>query len=294
MRAIWLGKKMYFGEKKSPAFPLHAAFCYLRVIVFKDTALTFTTTMISIFIVEDEPIIAMNIQLALEKNGYQIVGMAESAEETLVKLKTTTPDVVLLDINLEGDQDGVVLAQQIHLRWGIPHIFLTSYTDRTTIDRAKGTNPFGYIVKPFNETTLQTTIEIAVERLRGQSNEPAGPAVSTDQMFIRADGSLQKINVPDIAYIEACDNYCYIHRPSERQIVRSTLKQIAAKLPPHQFVRCHRTYLVNIKQVTSISGLMILINAKQIPIGKSYKSSFFTAFQHHLVCSLTFAVTCNF
>jgi DNA-binding LytR/AlgR family response regulator len=115
-----------------------------------------------ILVVEDESIVAKDIQRTLEKLGYEVPATASSAESAFQKLEEVEPDLVFLDIKLKGEQDGVHIAEHIKDRYDIPVIFLTSFVDQDTIDRAKVTEPYGYLVKPFNEGDLKTTVEMAL------------------------------------------------------------------------------------------------------------------------------------
>jgi DNA-binding NarL/FixJ family response regulator len=117
---------------------------------------------INILIVEDEPIIAEDIASMLRNADYEVGGIAYTQEDVyneLLKLKT---DLVLLDINLDGAQEGLDIAKTLKEKYNIPFIFLTSYSDKVTVNNAKLTEPCGYIVKPFSEASLFTTIEIAL------------------------------------------------------------------------------------------------------------------------------------
>lgn len=115
-----------------------------------------------ILVVEDESIVAKDIQKSLEKLGYEVPATASSAASAFEKLEELQPDLVFLDIKLKGDQDGIHIAEHIRERYNIPVIFLTSYVDQETLDRAKVTEPYGYIVKPFNDSDLKTTVEMAL------------------------------------------------------------------------------------------------------------------------------------
>lgn len=124
--------------------------------------LTLELVMIRVLIVEDEVFIANDIASTLAKIDYTVSGIAYDSEKALHELKHNCPDIVLLDINLEGEQDGVDIAHEINARFEIPFIYLTSYGDKQTIERAKRTRPMGYIMKPFNETDLYSAVEIAL------------------------------------------------------------------------------------------------------------------------------------
>jgi diguanylate cyclase (GGDEF)-like protein/PAS domain S-box-containing protein len=115
-----------------------------------------------ILIVEDEKIIALDLQRRLERFGYSVVGMASDGAEAVALAKERGPDIILMDIMLAGGIDGIEAARQIRDRYAIPVIFLTAYTDEKTLERAKEVEPFGYILKPFKERELYTTIDIAL------------------------------------------------------------------------------------------------------------------------------------
>ncbi len=126
---------------------------------------------IRVLIVEDEPLIAENIAMYLNNHDFTVSGIAYDDEEALTELKSNPPDAVLLDVNLESPKNGIDIAEFINSNNRIPFVFLTSYSDKTIVDRAKKTNPAGYIVKPFNEQTLYTTLEIALTNFATRANQ---------------------------------------------------------------------------------------------------------------------------
>lgn len=115
-----------------------------------------------LLIVEDEGIVALNIQRRLEGLGYNIVAKVASGEEAIIAAEETSPNLVLMDIKLEGNIDGIEAAAQIRERFQIPVVYLTAYTNEETLNRAKLTEPYGYILKPFEARDLATTIEVAL------------------------------------------------------------------------------------------------------------------------------------
>lgn len=117
---------------------------------------------IRILIVEDEPLIAEDIRDCLTNVDYSVSAVAHNKEQALEALKRETPDLALLDINLGKNMDGLEIAKTINDRYYIPFIFLTSYSNQPVIDQAKVTRPMGYIMKPFNERDLFSSIEIAL------------------------------------------------------------------------------------------------------------------------------------
>jgi PAS domain S-box-containing protein len=119
-----------------------------------------------ILIVEDESIVARDVQLVLTNLGYTVLAVASSGKAAIRKTAELRPDLVLMDIMLQGELDGIQAAQQIHTLYDVPIIFLTAYADEKILQRAKITEPFGYILKPFEEKELYTNIEMALYKHR--------------------------------------------------------------------------------------------------------------------------------
>jgi PAS domain S-box-containing protein len=115
-----------------------------------------------ILIVEDESIVARDIRNMLIGLGYEVTGVVPGAAAAVQKAQETKPDLVLMDVMLQGETTGVEAAEQIYTHFNIPVVYLTAYADSSTVQHAKKTEPFGYIIKPFEERELQTTIEIAL------------------------------------------------------------------------------------------------------------------------------------
>jgi PAS domain S-box-containing protein len=117
-----------------------------------------------ILVVEDESVVAKDIQWSLKGLGYAICGWASSGEEAIQKARDLKPDLVLMDVVLKGEMDGIQACEHIRKNFNIPVIYLTAYADERTLERAKVTEPFGYILKPFEERELHTTVEVALYR----------------------------------------------------------------------------------------------------------------------------------
>ncbi|MFA4825544.1 MAG: PAS domain S-box protein [Methanoregula sp.] len=158
--------------------------------------------MSSILIVEDETIVANDIKETLISLGYSVAGMVKSGETALEKLADTRPDLVLMDIHLAGAMDGIEAAGQIHSLYDIPVIYLTAYADKTLLDRAKITEPYGYVIKPYDERGLHSSIEMAIykhrlERRLRDSEETTRVMVNATQDFLyllSADGKFLVVN----------------------------------------------------------------------------------------------------
>jgi DNA-binding NarL/FixJ family response regulator len=123
-----------------------------------------------VLIVEDEPVIAENVSLYLDNNDFEVSGIAYDSDEAMQQLQQNTPDAVIMDINLGSAKDGIDIASHINSNYQLPFLFLTSYSDKNTLDRAKRVKPAGYIVMPFNEKTLLASLEIAISNHAAEKN----------------------------------------------------------------------------------------------------------------------------
>ncbi|MEO0731260.1 MAG: response regulator transcription factor [Bacteroidota bacterium] len=126
----------------------------------------------SILIVEDETVIAAEIELTLRRMGYRIAGKARNGDKALDLLASTQPDLALLDIDIQGGRSGIDLANLIRQQYDYPYVFLTALADRATLNQVKETLPYGYIVKPFNDNDLLSAIELALHK--HATERPAG------------------------------------------------------------------------------------------------------------------------
>ena len=115
-----------------------------------------------ILVVEDENIVALDMRMRLEAMGYRVVDVVETASLAIERAASLSPDFVLMDIKLKGEQDGIEAAGHLRERAEVPVIFVTAFTDERTLERAKQASPYGYIVKPFHERELRIAIELAL------------------------------------------------------------------------------------------------------------------------------------
>ncbi len=150
---------------------------------------------IQILVVEDERIIALNLKENLESLGYVVVGIAASGEKAVEKATEFHPDLVLMDIRLQGNMDGIEAAQQIWDNFSIPVIYVTGHSDKSTLERAKVTAPFGYILKPVKEQELQVSIETALQRYeREQLLSAILKGMGDGVMVVNPQGHIQFLN----------------------------------------------------------------------------------------------------
>jgi len=238
----------------------------------------------NILVVEDESIVAKDIQVCLRKLGYDVTGVVDTGERAIEMVEQNTPDLIMMDIMLKGDISGVQAAEAIRKKNDIPVIFLTAYTDKDTVNKAKETEPYGYIIKPFKEIDIQTAIEIAlykhgkekqVKKERDYYYSLSEQQDSPDMMFVKANQRLVKIRYADIYFIEALKDYVVINTAERRYTIHSTMKDIESKMPEKDFARVHRSFIVRIDKIKEIdhSNVVMENDKKVIPIGGSYKDA---------------------
>jgi DNA-binding LytR/AlgR family response regulator len=236
--------------------------------------------MLRIGIVEDECIIAESIESALKQLGYDVSGPAADFESALAMIEADRPDFLILDIKIHGTHDGIELANYVNENYQIPFIFLTANSETVSVERAKQTNPVGYLVKPFTKEDLYTTIEISFSNyLKLRSNNPAGPFKPSDGnymvddcLFIKEGNSFYKVPFKDILYLESDHIYVKIATANEKTyLVRSSLQQFIMNFDPEKYFRVHRSYVVNLESVDSINFHYLTIRGKQIPISRNYR-----------------------
>lgn len=141
-------------------------------------------TGVRILVVEDEPLIADDIANQLRINDFEVSAIAYDYEDAVYELKFNAPDAVVLDINLGSGKTGVDIAEVINEKYGLPFIYLTSYADKETLERAKRTEPLGYVVKPFDERNLIATLEIALYNF-SQKQKSTQPTLNLDKINAR-------------------------------------------------------------------------------------------------------------
>lgn len=229
---------------------------------------------IKILIVEDEMIIAANISLQIKNLGYHVTSIISRGEEVLLDIEKNMPNIILMDINLKGDLDGVDIVHLIQKKYTIPVIYLTANADEVSFNRAKQTHPFAFISKPFKKIDLQHAIELTVQRLKEESeiNSPSDDTfVLSDSIYIRSSDKMVKVVIKNVLYIEAERNYCKIHCKEKELLIVSTLKDLDEKLPTKHFLRIHRSFIVNISHIDEIATSHVVIAKKAIPITSELK-----------------------
>jgi len=236
----------------------------------------------NILVVEDESIVRKDIERSLEKLGYNVVGTADTGEKAIKAALELKPDLALMDIMLKGEMTGIEAAEEIKKHIDIPVIFLTAYADDKTLSKAKITEPHGYILKPFKEIDVHTSIEMAIHKHKKEKelkieNELLRSLTeykdTADYIFVKNKSKLVRLQVEELMYVEALKDYVVINTVNEKYTIHSTMKDIEQKLPGRNFIRVHRSFIVNIDKIEAIhqSNVVLDNGRKEIPVGGSHK-----------------------
>jgi DNA-binding LytR/AlgR family response regulator len=212
-----------------------------------------------VLIVEDELLVSADIEESLEILGYNVVGAVATGKDAIESVEKHLPDVILMDIMLKGDMTGIEAANIIRKKHDVPIIYLTANADIATIEKAKISLPYGYIIKPFTEKDLQTNIEIA----RFKFSNDIQAKMESDQynrffndvnsgktsIFIESDSGLDKIKTGDIYYIDSNDDGSLIVLPDEDIAVSKSVEELEKELPDDQFIKVNQNQIVNVRKV---------------------------------------------
>ena len=197
--------------------------------------------------------------------------------------KNNDVDLVLIDIILASDKTGIDLGKHIREHYNIPFIFVTSNSDRATVENAKTVKPDGYLVKPFEQQDLYTSIEIALsnynysrkenrKEIEGNDGDAfTSNTVLKDSIFVKKQHLYYRIQFKDIQFIKADNVYLEVNTADKKFLVRSPLKDYLEKLPKNKFYRAHKSYIVNVDHIDAINSKDIVINNNLIPISKDFK-----------------------
>jgi DNA-binding LytR/AlgR family response regulator len=230
---------------------------------------------IKILIVEDEMIIGAKISMQLQALGYEVSGILPRGEDALQHVKENKPDLVLLDISLKGKWDGIETASRLQENSSIPVIYLTASADEETFNRAKATKPYAFISKPFKQLDLQRAIELTIARVAEKegglvAGDQAGEdstVILSDRIFVRSKDKMIKIMLAHILYIEADRNYSRIFTVDKEYTLAITLKTIEEKLSEKNFLRLHRSYIINLSHIDEVLEANVMMGQKSIPLG---------------------------
>lgn len=225
-------------------------------------------------------LLAANTAMQVENMGHRVVGIMPRGEEALAYILEKPPDLILMDIHLNGELDGIETVIEMQKTQDIPVLYLTANADQAHFDRAKETHPYAFVPKPAKRTDLERAIDVVLQRIvheqkgngNAQESDGAGaPFVMRDCIYVRDHDKMVKVCIPDIYYIEADRNYSIIHAKQKRHLLVVTLKDMDQKLPTKYFLRIHRSFIINLMHVDEVATSHIVIDKKAIPVNRAMR-----------------------
>jgi two-component system, response regulator PdtaR len=251
---------------------------------------------IKILLVEDNEIIAFDLEALLTEWGYEVVGCATSGAAAVRLFQEFQPDLALVDVHLDDDMDGIATVQKFNTMRLIPIVYLTAQADVETVERAKSSSPVAYLLKPFDDRSLQISLELAFDVFaKHKSPLPTTEELhltsanevklsadmilqNEDAIFIKHNYRFVKLKKDEIILIEADGNYSFLNTQHHRYLLRIPLATMIERLKNADLIRTHRSFAVNIKAVEEFRDSEISINGKKIPISAAYRDTFLKHF----------------
>ncbi len=220
-------------------------------------------TQKNILIVEDEVLIAEHIKDYLISFGWTQIYMAHNKKTALQIIDYLSPEIVLLDIHLAEPLDGLDIARYLDTKKNMHYIFITANSDLLIVKQATETFATAYITKPIKKADLFAAMEIS---LKSQIQK------EETYFFVKENEANIRILLNDILYIEGSGNYIHIYTQEKKIISRQSLENVSDHLPEHQFIRAHRSYIINIHAVKSITSKSVTIGNIEIPVSRTHYS----------------------
>ncbi|MEM9848903.1 MAG: response regulator transcription factor [Bacteroidota bacterium] len=231
-------------------------------------------TKLNILIVEDDLSFALELKLLLKEMGYHPLAHIDNGEAAYDFIYEHRPDLILMDIDLNGKMTGTELGQRI-LAFEIPIIYVTSFQNEQVFKAAQQSKMLAYLVKPISKYSLQAAIANALQNAFQQIKvqvEQADNLFAKHHLFIKRNGVYEKIYIPDIQYIHSNDNYCNIYTlDADQYNVRASLSSLEQNLPSKEFLCVHRQYIVQLQQIEAVDfrNNLLRVQDVSIPISRS-------------------------
>ncbi|GAA5037793.1 hypothetical protein GCM10011506_36060 [Marivirga lumbricoides] len=226
---------------------------------------------IKVLIVEDQLLIAADLKAKLEDQNFEVIDIVSSGEQA-IEVVSGAIDLILMDIQLEGELDGIATAEKIIERYNIPIIYLSDHVDEETVKRAKKTYPANYLSKPFKISDLLRALELAFHN--ASQKKPLQKTKLADRIFIRTNNQTS-IMVPydDILYLEAERAYSNVVTRNTKHVLSTNMKKIYDQFESQDFIRISRSHIVNINHILGVEGNLILVGTEKLQMSSSYKES---------------------
>lgn len=231
-----------------------------------------------IYVVEDDFFHLHDIKITVQELGHEFVGSSCDVLEILDQVEQLKPDVILMDIHLNGKQEGIALAKRIKALYNLLIIFTSSDISELTISEAVEVKPVSYITKPINNNDLRAALLLAQNHLTSKV-ELVSDAKNDDAIYIKSGTKLVKVILSSILYAFAdTKNYCTLIIENDKKLsIRISISSLQKILNKKEFIQTHRAYIVNWDKVESLSeqNQEIIIKGHSVPLGRTYKEEIY-------------------
>lgn len=221
-----------------------------------------------ILTIEDELLIAADLRIKLEGLGHVVQGNARNHDEALEMALQTQPEIIIADIIIEGENDGIETINSIYEHYRCPVIYLTANSDNITVKRALQTHPAAFLIKPFKISEFAINIDLAIQNFKKRVSFDSANQKITDAIFLPDQNTFIRVLKKDIMYVKADGSYVDVITEKKAYQLASNLKNFHKQFQEPHFIRISRSYLVNGDYVCRINGNMIYLQGaqKEIPI----------------------------
>lgn len=223
-----------------------------------------------ILIVEDSYSFAIELEIQLQSWGHKVVGICDNSAEALFSIQQKNPDLILMDINIIGDYNGLEIGQQIK-GFDIPIIYMTGLRDKTIFEEAKNTTGISFLIKPFDMLTLKGAIDFYFKKQSNRHDQKRKN--ETNDIFIRKNKELIRITPSDVDWISSSGNYCIVSVNNKKYILTKSMKKTISLFPAYKFIQIHKSYYV---RLTAVDGVLlsenkVRIKGQLLPLGRNYR-----------------------
>jgi len=237
-----------------------------------------------ILIVEDNGSFALEMEMNVAEMGYEVIGIWSKGEEALRDIPGLKPDLVIMDINLEGEMDGLELAHRLE-HTAIPILFITVHDEPEYFENARKSNWAGYLVKPFDRISLQAALEVALRQRNGDAkqleNALGENILRSDSLLIKAQSVYHNVRFTDMDFIQSEGNYCTVFAKDRKYALKISLRQLLECLPRSLFVQIHKSYAVQLSRLDLIDTNTneVCIGSHRLPLGKGFRDALISRFR---------------
>jgi|GEM_PF-1735210 len=214
-----------------------------------------------VLIAEDDVLIGENLSIIVNSKGYRVAGIIQTMAEFNLELEKESFDMVLLDIRMNGKDLGCDMARELKGK-EIPFVFVTSFSDKNTLKNAVSCQPFGYILKPFDRSEIDTILDEIAEEL------------ATEIVWVKSAGEDCKIKIKDVKYMCSENVYVTVFSVNDRIVVRAKITDLTHIFSQDVFIRTHQSYVVNLSFVVKrLESELIMDDGFVVPISRKYQKA---------------------